>query len=117
MLGKIVTAVSISMAVCLTLMPFVIKFAKGLNIIDKHDEKHQFGGVKLRFGGIAVAFSFFYTIWLLLPQNRLITALFIGGIFIVLTGAFDDIKDLKPYVKLVFIIVAAIVPILFGIKL
>jgi len=85
-----------------------------------------------RLGGIAVFVSFWLlvTCYLLLVPDRLhfvdekilgidknLLGVFLGSLILLVTGIYDDFKDIKPWIKLLLQLVAAVVIVFFGIKI
>ncbi|MDD4474530.1 MAG: MraY family glycosyltransferase [Eubacteriales bacterium] len=97
--------------------PSVIRFAKSQGISDKPDGRHPKDSIKLRFGGTAIFIAFVLVIVLFAPKSPLRTALIAGGFIAAAIGALDDIKGLKPYIKLSLLTLAAIVPVYLGIRI
>ncbi len=73
-------------------------------------------------GGLAIYFSFFFIILgtLILtppPDSGQVLALLVGGTVMVIMGLVDDLFSLTPAVKFLFEIIAAVLLIIFGVKL
>jgi UDP-GlcNAc:undecaprenyl-phosphate GlcNAc-1-phosphate transferase len=70
-----------------------------------------FGGVSLYFTVIVSSLIF------ITPITREFIGILAGGTFLFATGIIDDFKSIKPYTKLISQIIAAVIAILFGIKM
>jgi len=73
-------------------------------------------------GGLAIFFSFFFVILATLilappPEPKPVLALLVGGTVMVIMGLVDDLFALTPAVKFLFEIIAAVLLIVFGVKL
>jgi UDP-GlcNAc:undecaprenyl-phosphate GlcNAc-1-phosphate transferase len=73
-------------------------------------------------GGLAIYFSFFFIILgtLILtspPDSGQVLALLVGGTVMIIMGLVDDLFSLTPAVKFLFEIIAAVLLIIFGVKL
>ena len=68
----------------------------------------------VRLGGIAIFIPFVFTMSVLVSADKTINGILIGGLIIFLGGILDDLFDLRPMVKPLFIMVAALVPITYG---
>ncbi len=71
-------------------------------------------GKIVRIGGLAVFLAFVITMSVLVSADKTINGILIGGLIIFLGGVLDDLFDLRPMVKLLFIMIAALVPITYG---
>ncbi len=69
-----------------------------------------------RSGGIAVFLSFWIAVFLTLGFNLALIGIFLGSLVIFAVMLIDDRSNLKPGVKLLAQIVAASIPIFFGIR-
>jgi len=68
-----------------------------------------------RLGGLAIFFAFIIGVLIFSELTKEIFGIILGTFFIVLLGIIDDIKSLKPIVKLVGQIIIAFIPICFDI--
>lgn len=89
-----------------------IGFALGIYALENQRTVHH--GRIVRFGGLAIFLAFIITMAFLVDADRTINGILIGGLIIFLGGVLDDLFDLKPIVKLLFIMVAALIPITYG---
>lgn len=112
--------------------PYTIKLAKKLGTIDMPNDRRVNKVPIPRLGGIAVITGFIVSaIYLVItmsvegqfdlndPENYKMKLLgfFLGIIIIMVAGLLDDIKDLKPWIKLLAQIGAAAVIYVFGIRI
>ncbi len=85
----------------LAITPLVRRLALRLGAIDRPT-----GGRKLharptaRLGGLAVAVAFVASILIFVPIDRRLVGLLAGAVVILAIGAIDDLRGLKPWVKL-----------------
>ena len=78
-----------------------------------------------RLGGVAFIFAFIFSIsvGLIVDQTSWkdnwlgIMGTFMGGLLIFILGLIDDLKNIKPLVKLFWQAVAALIPVLYGLKI
>ncbi|MGB9638385.1 MAG: glycosyltransferase family 4 protein [bacterium] len=106
-----------SLALSLIITPFIIKFAKKYNIVDKPDIRKIHKEPIPRIGGLAIIISilftslFYLTFLYIFDSNFLvlkyfkykfnqILGLFLSFLLILITGILDDIKDLSAIKKL-----------------
>lgn len=82
---------------------------------DKRKKMHK--NTTPRTGGIAVFISFWLSIVLTIGFSKEITGIFLGSLFLFLVMLYDDKFDLSPKVKFIAQIIAASIPIFFGIRI
>jgi UDP-GlcNAc:undecaprenyl-phosphate/decaprenyl-phosphate GlcNAc-1-phosphate transferase len=99
--------------------PLVIRFANKIGIIDdpkKHKHPKVIHSYPVpRGGGLAIFISLFISSLILIPLDKHLMGVLIGAIVITTLGLMDDIYDLSPYKRLIVQILAASIPIAFGI--
>lgn len=105
----------------LILTPFVKKLAIKVGAVDAPNARKVHTRIMPRLGGLAIYGAFVGAFFVVLPALDAIKAeavwgLLIGGSIIVLTGALDDRFELSPKWKLLGIIAAATVVVLFGLR-
>lgn len=108
-------------------VPFAIKFAKKMGIIDnpKQDDRRvhkeptpRVGGIAM-VAGMAVTIITFCILCLILNMdiNTKLIGYAIGGLIIVTMGFVDDMKNLRPLYKFLFQLIAGMVIYVFGISI
>ncbi|KGX91512.1 MraY family glycosyltransferase [Pontibacillus marinus] len=113
----------IPIIISLIITPFVRKLAFRLNIVDQpnsHRKVHQ--KVMPYLGGIAIyiSFSLSYLIadhFTTFESTTIGNSILIGGLIIVITGSIDDAVDIRPIHKLVGQMIAALIPIYYGLSI
>lgn len=114
---KILTIVSVVISFILT--PFIKNFAIRINAVDIPKDKRKIHKKPIPLlGGMAIYISFVVT--MLLKEGRLGKSeigILIGATIIVIGGLIDDLKDIRPWQKLLFQVSAAVVLILFGVEI
>jgi UDP-GlcNAc:undecaprenyl-phosphate GlcNAc-1-phosphate transferase len=97
----------------------VIKFAARLGIIDDPKNKKHPKVIHTypvpRGGGIPIFLALLLTASTMLPMDKHITGIIIGALILTVMGFLDDKHDLNPYLRLFLGILAASVPVFFGI--
>ncbi len=116
----------------LIFVPLAIKVGFKFNILDKISEEDELSlssnettekRKKLhtkttpRTGGIAVFISFWLSIALAIGFSREIFGIFLGSLLLFLVMLYDDKFDLSPKVKFIAQVLAASIPIFFGVKI
>ncbi len=133
MWGDIAIAFLLAFIVTFAATPYTIKIAKKIGAVSEEKEgRRAHKRTMPKFGGPAVILGFLTAvIYLLIVMNmehkiylfgaeqyaKKLIGMLIGIIIISITCAIDDIKGIKPIVKLAGQILAAIVVVAFGIKI
>lgn len=111
-------AILFSALIAFIMTPLVRVLAFKLNALDVPDKvRHFHRMVTPRLGGLAIIVSFIVNALIFSELSREITGLLLGTAAIMLLGILDDIFTLRPLIKLVGQIAAAMIPVAFGIRL
>lgn len=107
-----------SMVLAYLVTPFVMKLSWKIGAVDvPNDARRVHKKPMPRLGGLAIYISFVVVGLITLPLNLpYVQGIFLGATIIVIVGILDDIYDLPAKVKLLGQIAAAVVLLLFGIK-
>lgn len=106
-----------SMIISLIITPIVIAVSKKLDIVDRPNFRKIHTKPISLLGGSVILISFFIGIWLGHPIENEIKPLLLGALVIYLIGLIDDIYDLKPILKLLGQILAALVVVYYGVTI
>ena len=132
MWGDIAIAFVLAFITTFVITPYTIKLARKLGAVDTPKDSRRVNKVTMpRLGGLAIiagfAVSIIYLLIVLsiehsinlLEDNNYIKLLgfLIGGLIISIVCFIDDLKDLPPLVKLAAQLTAAIIVVLFGLKI
>jgi UDP-GlcNAc:undecaprenyl-phosphate GlcNAc-1-phosphate transferase len=133
MWGNIAIAFLIAFIISMMLTPYTIKIAEKIGAVDVPKDKRRMHTREMpKFGGPAVIIGFLISvIYLLIVMSiegsinlfteefygKKLIGLFLGILTITIVGIIDDTKDLKPLLKLIGQIIAAIIVVAFGIKI
>lgn len=112
-----IIAFSIGLIACYLLTPTVKKLALRLGAIDNPDNRKVHKLPVPRMGGLAIYVGFLIAVLCSVTVSKEILGLLLGGTFIVLLGILDDIYQLPARVKLVGQIFAALILVLFDIRI
>mgnify|MGYP000032404395 CR=1 FL=1 len=99
--------------------PFVKKIAFKVGAVDiPKDDRRVHSRPIPHLGGLAIYLAFVITVLVFVPLNSgsAVSGMLIGGTLIVILGVIDDIKELSPKIKFAGQILAALVLVLFGVK-
>ena len=118
-MNKLILVGIFSTVLSFLLTPLVKKFAVKVNAIDVPKDKRRIHKKPIPLlGGLAIYISFITTV--LLKKGALTSpekGIIVGATIITIGGFLDDKYDLKPMVKLIFQISAAISLIFFGVRI
>lgn len=133
MWGNIAIAFLLAFIVAFMATPYTIKIAEKIGAVDiPKDKRRMHKKTKPKFGGPAVILGFIVSVCYLLIvmsfegtinlfdtdiYGKKLLGMFLGIIIITITCVIDDIKGIKPIVKLAGQLLAAIVAVSFGIRI
>ncbi len=113
---RIGLAFVVALFVAWLLTPPVKRFAEHVGAIDvPKDDRRVHDHPIPRMGGLAIFLGFLLSVLLFVNISTQVLGILIGAIIIVIMGAVDDIISLRPIVKLLGQVVAAVVAIRCGI--
>jgi UDP-GlcNAc:undecaprenyl-phosphate GlcNAc-1-phosphate transferase len=110
---------------CYLFVPLVIKYCDQHNLYDMPGPRKIHSKPTPRLGGVALFAAYFFGLipgFLLLPDLwwanvKTLIGIFLGGVIIFGLGLVDDIKGVRPLVKLSWQVVACLVLVAFDIRL
>jgi UDP-GlcNAc:undecaprenyl-phosphate GlcNAc-1-phosphate transferase len=105
-----------ALVVCWVATPIVDKFAFSIGAVDdpNRDDRRMHTVPKSRIGGLAIFLGFVVSVVLFAELNRQVQSILIGLVIIVITGAIDDIIDLKWWIKGIAQLGAASIAVFWG---
>lgn len=107
----------IALIVAYVLTPGVKKLAIKVGAVDKPNARKVHTHVIPRLGGLAIYIGFMAAMLFCLPVRHELLGLLVGCTAIVALGIWDDICNIPAKVKLLGQIIAACIPIAFGIQI
>lgn len=113
---RVLLAIIVSLLTAYVMVPYVKRFAEAVGAIDEPNERRINTVPVPRMGGISIFCGFMLALLLFVNINDQIKGLMLGTIIIAVMGALDDIYDLKPIIKLIVQIAAALVCVFFGVR-
>jgi UDP-GlcNAc:undecaprenyl-phosphate/decaprenyl-phosphate GlcNAc-1-phosphate transferase len=98
------------------LTPLVKKLAFKIGATDKPNHRKVHVKIMPRLGGLAIFLSFIIGILIVKPNGgyEYHLPIVIGSIIIILTGMFDDVKEISPKLKLAGQVAAAAIVVIWG---
>lgn len=112
-----VVAFTVALATSYFLTPHVKRFAIRAGALDTPDARKVHTEPIPRMGGLAIYAGFLLAVLASVHINRELFGIVLGGTVVLAVGIIDDLKPLPARTKLLGQIVAACVPILFGIRI
>ena len=100
--------------VVVLLVPIIIKIAHHVNALDIPNERKVHKNPMPRLGGLAIFLGFLIGYMVFCKPTVQMNSILIGSFFIILLGAFDDIKPLTPLIKFGGQLLAAIIVVYYG---
>lgn len=107
----------IALIVSYAVTPGVKKLAIRIGAIDKPDERKVHTHVIPRLGGLAIYIGFMAAVLYSMPVFSEFFGFLLGAAAIVLLGIWDDIRNIPAKVKLAGQIVAAAIPVAYGVQI
>lgn len=112
----IVIALLFTFFVTYTTTPLVRKLAFRVGAVDiPKDERRMHSKPIPTMGGLAIFVAFAFGIIAFVDMDSTFIGLLIGALMIIILGVFDDIYDLKPYIKLLWQVCAALIVCFSGV--
>lgn len=92
----------------------VKKIGLCLEAYAKENNRTVHHGNIVRIGGLAIYFAFLISLIIFFKSDKTINAILVGSFIVFIIGFIDDLYDLKPSVKFIFQLIAAIYVSLVG---
>lgn len=98
----------------LFITPLVKRFAFLIGATDIPNARKVHRELMPRLGGLAIYISFLAGVLIFKPENQFSYAIILGSGVIVLTGIYDDIREISPKLKLLGQLAASTIVVLYG---
>ena len=117
-----IAAFSTAFAISNVMTPVAKKLSIKLGAIDMPKKRGMHNKPMPRMGGIAIVVGFMATVLLLYnfveySDVKKLIGFFIGATIIVILGMVDDVKNLPAKLKFAVQIIAALIPVMFGVRI
>ena len=114
--SKVMFAFLLAFVVAFALTPFVKRLAYKIGAVDvPKDNRRMHKQPKARLGGLAIFLGFVVSVCIFTPLPGEVIGVLLGSTIVVVLGIFDDIYALSAKLKFVIQIIAATVPLFFGV--
>ncbi len=108
----------VALAVSFLATPIVKSFACKLGAIDVPKDARRMHKVPIpRMGGLAIFLGFIVSVLLFCPIDGQMKGILLGSVIIVVMGIIDDITPLRASLKFVVQILAALIPVYYGVQI
>lgn len=115
---KLLITIGAAFLVSFASTPAVKRLAQKIGAMDIPNEKRRIHDHPIpRMGGLAIFLGFIIAVLLFVDIDPQLQGILLGCVIIVATGIVDDLVSLRPLVKLALQIVAALVPVLHGLRI
>jgi UDP-GlcNAc:undecaprenyl-phosphate GlcNAc-1-phosphate transferase len=105
-----------ALAVAALLTPLVARLAVRVGAVDEPRERGLAARSTPLLGGLAILAGVLVAAVIWLPLDQQTTGILLGAVTIAAIGAADDVHELSPGVKLAGQVVAALIPVLAGVR-
>ncbi len=113
-----IAAFVVALIISFATTPLVNKFAYKVGAIDVPKDNRRMHKTPIpRLGGLAIFFGFLTGVLLFIPMNPELQNILLGAVIIIVLGCIDDVVALNAKVKLLGQIVAAMFPVMAGIRI
>jgi UDP-GlcNAc:undecaprenyl-phosphate GlcNAc-1-phosphate transferase len=110
-------ALGLSLVISWVLTPAVKKLAFRLGAVDRPNARKVHHRIMPRMGGLAIVIGFMTAALTCMELTTDVIGILLGGAVIAVVGMTDDMIQLTAKVKLAGQIVAALIPVLFGVRI
>ena len=115
MKGKVFLFCLLAAALTILLTPLAKRIAINMGAMDAPSKRKVHTVPMPRMGGLAIYLSFWITVFASQTASKEVMAFFIGSLFILVSGIWDDCRNISPKMKLLFQAAAALTVIFGGI--
>ena len=103
-----------SMAICMAIIPVMMKIAPYIGMVDSPDGRKVHTTAIPRSGGVGIVVGLLIPLILWLDFSSFTNSLIIGCFILLLFGAWDDAKNIRPRYKFIGQILAAVIVVYYG---
>lgn len=104
----------VAMSISMLMIPWLVKWAPALGMIDNPDDRKVHATPIPRAGGIGIVLGALIPLLIWLPWNDVVVSFFLGSVILLVFGVWDDIKELGHYVKFVGQFLAVLLVVYYG---
>lgn len=105
---------AIAAILTLALSPLVRRLAIKTGVVDQPSQRKVHQEAMPLLGGAAIFIAFWAAVFITQPLTKEIIAFCAGSLLILISGIWDDSRNIRPVLKLVFQMAAALIVMLYG---
>ena len=118
MIAVILLPLVVALVISFLSTPMVKSFAYKLGAIDVPKDERRMHKVPIpRMGGLAIFLGFIISVLLFVEVDDQMKGILLGSVIIVVMGIIDDITPLRASLKFVIQILAALIPVYYGVQI
>ena len=118
MIAVILLPLVVALVIGFLSTPIVKSFAYKLGAIDVPKDERRMHKVPIpRMGGLAIFLGFIISVLLFVDVDDQMKGILLGSVIIVVMGIIDDITPLRASLKFVIQILAALIPVYYGVQI
>ena len=118
MIAVILLPLVVALVISFLSTPIVKSFAYKLGAIDVPKDERRMHKVPIpRMGGLAIFLGFIISVLLFVAVDDQMKGILLGSVIIVVMGIIDDITPLRASLKFVIQILAALIPVYYGVQI
>lgn len=103
-----------SMAIAMVVIPIMMRLAPALGMIDSPDGRKVHSTAIPRSGGVGIVIGILVPLFFWLDINEFTTSFVIGCLVLLVFGAWDDARNIRPLYKFIGQFIAAILVVYYG---
>jgi len=113
-LGLYLLMAIMSMAVCMAIIPVMMRISPYIGMIDSPDSRKVHAAAIPRSGGVGIVGGILVTLFIWLDLSSFSTSFIIGCSILLFFGAWDDARGMRPAFKFIGQLLAAITVVYYG---
>ena len=102
--------------ISISITPFIIRFSHRYGYVAEPKEDRWHKKPTALLGGVGIFLSFIIPALIFVPLNALTVGVLLCATAMFSLGLYDDLREVKPYTKLIFQIIVTIMVIMVGVK-
>jgi UDP-GlcNAc:undecaprenyl-phosphate GlcNAc-1-phosphate transferase len=104
----------ISMAICMAIIPVMMRLAPAIGMVDKPGKRKVHKAAIPRSGGVGIVIGLLVPLITWLDLDRFSLSLILGCLILLIFGAWDDSRDIRPIFKFAGQLIASITVVYYG---